>query len=561
MTETSPPIDQLVRELSGAPIAAYNDLSGSYRCTGFTLYIDHIAIGRRNPNARMRVRVPRARARFPKDVFTPRSREIAARDFLTRAFDEAAKVVGARLGRRAGQLSIETGTREIIEASSVVIGEDIIECRFSAELPGGGSHIHPDRVAVFFMQLIPGTVKASLLYDTCEGDLLADQIEAAEDADTLRDELNDRGLVAFIADSSRLTGWGDSDSVVPLIAPEELAVTVELPNKGEVRGMGIPKGITVITGGYASGRSTLCSAITRGIYSHLPEDGRSQAVTVSDAITVCAEPGRRIEGVDMSAFFPGGLPGGAAEMFRTESATAAESFAAGILEAVELGTGVLIVDEDDVPASMFSGDPFIHDVLTPDDGSSVPLSTLAPALRDALGISLVVTASSGSEWIAAADTVLVMRDFQPVVITDAAQKAVASHGISVSAPPVAPKRPAGRVPLPHSMMPPKERSDRVVKSPGWRHVQYGDAFVSLAGVPQVGNRAQIRGLSRGIALAARLADGSRTLKEVVDMVVERVTTVGLDTLSNRLMGDLATFRAYELAAAINRLGGVKMKQQ
>jgi predicted ABC-class ATPase len=560
VTETSPPIDQLVRELSGAPIAAYNDLSGSYRCTGFTLYIDHVAIGRRNPNARMRVRVPRARARFPKDVFTPRCREIAARDFLTRAFDDAAKAVGARVGRRAGQLSIEIGTREIIEASSVVIGEDIIEARFSAELPGGGSHIHPDRIAVFFMQLIPGTVKASLLYDTCEGDLLADQIECAEDADTLRNDLKNQGLVAFIADGSRLTGWGDSDSVVPLAAPDDLAVTVELPNKGAVRGLGIPKGITVITGGYASGRSTLCSAITRGIYSHLPEDGRSKAVTVPDAITIGAEPGRRIEGIDMSAFFPGGLPGGAPEMFRTESATASEAFAAGVMEAVELGAGVLIVDEDDVPVSLFSGDPAIRDVLTPDDGSAVPLSTLASTLRDDLGISMVVTASAGSEWIAAADTVIVMRDFQPVVITDAAKDAVARHGISISAPPIVPKRPVGRVLLPHSMTAPKENSDRVVKSPGWRHVQYGDSFVSLAGVPQIGNRAQIRGLSRGIALAARLADGSRTLKEVVDMVVERVTAVGLDTLSNRLMGDLATFRAYELAAAINRLGAVKMKQ-
>ena len=42
----------------------------------------------------------------------------------------------------------------------------------------------------------------------------------------------------------------------------------------ELVGLGIPKGVTLIVGGGYHGKSTLLRAIERGVYPHIPGDGR-----------------------------------------------------------------------------------------------------------------------------------------------------------------------------------------------------------------------------------------------------------------------------------------------
>jgi predicted ABC-class ATPase len=49
---------------------------------------------------------------------------------------------------------------------------------------------------------------------------------------------------------------------------------VRLPNVGAVRGMLLPKGISVIVGGGFHGKSTLLQALEVGVYNHVPGDGR-----------------------------------------------------------------------------------------------------------------------------------------------------------------------------------------------------------------------------------------------------------------------------------------------
>ncbi len=553
------PIETLVRDLAGKPITAFRDMIGAYRYDEFTLFIDFIGDDMKAPNARMRVRVPLSRTKIPKDVFAPRSREIAARDFMARACSNAAIAAGKRLGRRGGRVSVETGGREIVESSAVVVGDDTVEVRFSADLPAGGAVIHPERASVLFMQLIPSMVKDGLLYENLNGDALVSWLEIADDADHLRGLLPELGLVAFVADGSRPVRPGDTGTFAPFIAPEELEVRVEVPNKGTIRGMGIPRGITVIAGGYGCGKSTLLASLAQGVYNHVPDDGRARMVAVPDTMALVTDTGRRIEGVDLSAVFPGGLPGAKPGGYRTDVAAPAAAFAADFMEMLELGATVFLIDEDDTPAALFAGDPVMRDFLG--NGSApVPMSVLAPALRDALGVSFVVAASAGGDWLAAADTVITLEKYRPVVVTGRARETVSRHGLALPEPPKRPVTGRRRIPLPHTLVPPKGRGE-YVRPPGWKQVQYGDSFIDCSRLPQLANRAQVRGISRGIALAARLADGSKSVGDLAAMVVERVMTVGLDTLSNRLMGDLAAFRTFELAAVINRLKAVKMKER
>ncbi len=64
----------------------------------------------------------------------------------------------------------------------------------------------------------------------------------------------------------------------------------------------------MIVGGGYHGKSTLLGAIQRGVYAHIPGDGREYVATLEDAMKVRAADGRAVTGVDVSSFITH-LPG------------------------------------------------------------------------------------------------------------------------------------------------------------------------------------------------------------------------------------------------------------
>src|SRR4030095_10025302 len=124
----------------------------------------------------------------------------------------------------------------------------------------------------------------------------------------------------------------------------------ELPPRGgaprSAGGLGIREGVTLVVGGGGRGQSTLLRALERGVYAHGRGDARETVVTRPDAVKIRAEDGRRVERADLSAFI-GRLPGGrSAEAFCSEEASGSTSQAANIVEALEAGSRLLLVDED-----------------------------------------------------------------------------------------------------------------------------------------------------------------------------------------------------------------------
>src|SRR4028118_511937 len=97
-------------------------------------------------------------------------------------------------------------------------------------------------------------------------------------------------------------------------------------------------------GGGAGSRAErpVLSAVSWGVYDHVPGDGREVVVTLGDAVKVRAEDGRSVAGVDISAMI-GELPGGrSTEGFSTPNASGSTSQAANIAEALEIGTSLLL---------------------------------------------------------------------------------------------------------------------------------------------------------------------------------------------------------------------------
>ncbi|MDP2984713.1 MAG: ABC-ATPase domain-containing protein [Candidatus Latescibacter sp.] len=552
--------------LDGQRIGAYRELAGEYDYGDFILTVDYIPDDPSKQSSRMRARVSLDTAKFPRDVFNTRSREIGARDFLVRAIcSTAARFSRPVTGIKGGKVIIDRPGQEILENTALVLGNDCIEVRFSVDLPVKRERIPGQQAAALFIDTIPRIIRECLIFKNLDGEGLAEWIETNEDADAARLMLDGLGLAAFVADGSVLPriSFVDPRALVkdaaPFKAPDELAVTLDLPNAGKVRGMGIPKGITLVTGGGAQGKSTLLDALALGVYNHIPEDGRELVVTAEDAVGIRAEEGRRIENVDISPFFSSLERGMDTRHFSAPFASPAVSQAANIMEAVEIGTSLLIIDESTSAADIMDHDARMQELIPADQETVTTLVDILPLLKSQNKISVIIAANCAGDYLEIADTVISLNRFQPFFATTDAKRIVAEH-------PSGRTSRAGdfpsvieRLPLSHSLEPYKNPSPDRSRFYGRGFIQYGDEFIDCSKVVQLVSHSQGRSISRSIALVHRLMDSSKSLADAVEKVMERVNGVGLDTLSGRLMGDLASFRPYELAAAINRMRRVKVK--
>jgi len=551
--------------LDGKRTDSYTALTGEYDFDGFVLTVDYVPGDSERLIARLRARLPFDRAKFPRDVFNTKSRAIGACDYIARQFGHLASKLSFTDRRiKGGRISIERPGREILETNAIVAGKESIEARFTVELPHRQGKIASTRAIEMLIDRVPKLVTGALTFRFLDGEELADWIETCEDADAARSQLADRGLVAFIADGSILvrrapasiTSGGGLESFV---SPDDLAVNIELPNKGSVRGMGVPEGITLVTGGASQGKSTLLSALELGVYNHIPGDGCELVVTRADAVSIRSEAGRPVQRVNIAPF--AGAVRNKADMsvFSTPRASGFDSLAANVMESLEVGTSLFLFDEDDAAEGLMTRDARMQALVPKEDEPSSSLIDILPLLWEKQNISAVLAAGASGDWFDVADTVILMKGFKARSASGEARNIACDSGATrAPEPPVSFPFNPRRIPLGQSLDPRKE-GGLDPRPEGKMIVQYGDSFVDLSGIGQLVSTSQVHALSRSLALVYRFADSGDSIGDIIRRIMTQVEQVGLDTLSSRLMGDLAMFRAHELASAVNRLRQLKVK--
>jgi hypothetical protein len=240
----------------------------------------------------------------------------------------------------------------------------------------------------------------------------------------LRAALPGHGLVAFLADGSRLArdpAGGPETGCLPLRAPRNLATRIDLGPLGRHRGLGIRAGVTAIAGAPYHGKTTLLAAIAGGGTDRPPGDGRERVVALETTQPVLSDDGRPIVAQDLTTFFRR-LPGGEARCFTTRRASGATSMAAAVLQGVAAGARLLLIDEDTAAANFLSCQPAMRRLLGRDLDGATTLAEALPALARA-GVSSVVVAGASTAAIASADRTILMRAFRPADATAAARRA------------------------------------------------------------------------------------------------------------------------------------------
>jgi predicted ABC-class ATPase len=556
--------------IDGRGYKAYMDIRGEYNFDLFTLIIDHVQGDPFATPSRVRVMVPQRLAGFPKETFAGKSRSIALRDFITRRFYESARQYskGSRGTGKGGLIAIDRPGQEILERTSAFIDPGKVEVRFVMGLPAFGRRVAGTHAISMFTEELPSIVRASLLFESMNERALFQHIKAAEDADFLRDSLNGMGLVAFVADGAVLPRASGVDprpmrtgNVVGFRSPRSLRTEVNLPNAGKVSGMGIPRGVTLIVGGGYHGKSTLLNALELGVYDHIPGDGRELVVTDPTAMKIRAEDGRRIEKTDISPFIDNLPFGRDTVQFSTEDASGSTSQAANIIEALEVGSSLLLIDEDTSATNFMIRDQRMQELVSKEKEPITPFVDKVRQLHSGLGVSTILVIGGSGDYFEVADRVICMIDYLPHDLTDEARDVAERYRTQR-------KQEGGdvfgrlthRIPLARSFDPSKGRRDVKISSKGLQSIAFGTHNIDLGEVEQLVDSSQTRAIGDAIYYAMGLMREHMTIKELVSRIMEDISQRGLDILSERPVGDYALFRAQELAAAINRLRTLEVYQ-
>jgi predicted ABC-class ATPase len=555
---------QILAAIDRQSYKAYKRLEGTYTFAGFILNVDHVQGDPFADPSRMSVRVPMERAGYPARLLQTAVRRVALEDYLGRAVRDAIRrcVRGHRGTGHSGEMGIATSGQQVLRRNAVVLGDDHVEARITLGLPAAGRRILAREAEAMLVRELPEVVAGGLLHARLEAAAVEAHVLSVEDQAFLRGWLSSQGLVAFVADGAilpRRSGIDDrplESGALPFRSPDSLARVAPLPSAGPIRGLGIPEGVTLIVGGGFHGKSTLLHALERGVYDHVPGDGRERVATLPTAMKVRAEDGRAVSCVDISPFIDRLPLGRDTHRFTTENASGSTSQAAGIVEAIETGTRLLLIDEDTSATNFMIRDRRMQALVTRDKEPITPfLHRVRELFRDQGTSSVLVMGGSG-DYFEVADTVIMMDTYEPLDVTaDAHHLAGNDVGEALVAglPPISPA--SGR--RPKSLDASRGRREVKVAAKGRERLIYGERAVDLSKVEQLVDAGQTRAIGWLILrYAQHHAAGSRNLVEGLQAALREAETQGLDILLPWKVGNLAMPRLLELAAALNRMRGL-----
>jgi len=563
-------LQALLSRIDGRGYKAYKDIVGPWDFGDFVLSVDHVQGDPFAAPSRVHVDIPRAVAGLPPGSFRSDSRTRGTAACLADRFAQAARASSFRAGTgKSGEIRMVGPRQQVLLQTAVLVAEvGAIEARFTVGLPAQGRRVLGQQAVRLLTDAVPALVRSTLCAEAHDHDDLERWAATNEDADAIRDSLEAMELVAFVADGAALprrSGIDDrplqSGEVVPFRSPESLRVEVQVPNGGALTGMGVPRGVTLIVGGGFHGKSTLLRALETGVYNHRPGDGRERVVSACNAVKIRAEDGRAVAGVDISSFIDNLPLGQDTGSFSTPNASGSTSQAASIVEALEAGAGALLVDEDTAATNFMIRDRRMQE-LVPKSGE--PITPFVDRVREIFEVhsvsSILVLGGSG-DYLDVADTVIRMSDYSAEEVTARARAVAAEHPTGRTSEDAAPLQPtAPRRPDPTSVDPRRGRRDVSVRVPDLSTLLFGEDEVDLSAVEQLVARGQVKAIGQALALAReRLMGEGATLPDILDAVEKIVAEGGLDSLDCHHPGDLAGFRRFELAAALNRLRSLRVQ--
>ena len=579
--KNSEELRQQLRSINRKSYPAYKGLKGLYHFGNYILSIDHVQGDPFASPSHVSIQISHRDAGFPVEYYKDTLTRTTLCDYLTRQFEKQVSQYSFRAkgSGKSGLLTVSHCGQEILSRTACEITEKGITARFFVGFPANGRTINATELEKILFDFLPVCIQKSFFYSSLNAKELQNYIELAEDQEFIRQTLPAKNLCAFIADGSILPRESGISSrpmkaSVPFTSPDSLRISINLPHKGKITGMGIPKGITLIVGGGYHGKSTLLNALELGVYNHIPGDGREYVITDATAVKLRSEDGRFIKDVDISMFI-NDLPNKKdTRCFSTLDASGSTSQAAGITESMEAGSRLFLLDEDTSATNFMVRDAFMQQVIQREKEPITPFLERAEDLYKKAGISTILVAGSSGAFFHIADTIIQMDNYVPKDITASVKKLCSQYPL--------PAVSVTDFQLPHShriMSRPAESSKRLIHNSRGNHSDSGaakperlktrisgtDGFslgrqeIDLRYTEQLIDAEQTAALGLLLKYAVEhLADGRRTLPEIVQFLWKNLSLHGLSffTENQKISCGYATPRIQEIYACLNRYRGL-----
>lgn len=555
---------------------AYKELRGSYRFPGYILHIDHVQGDPFAAPSKLSVEVLQKTAGFPTELYDKDYKRIALQDALTRLFGKVMSEYGfkAKGSGKSGLMNISRCGQQILERTALEMDGQRVLVRFEVGFPANGRSINAPELEKILFRFVPECVKRALYYKNLDQKKIQKTVELAEDQYAIRQELKKRNLAAFVANGAvlpRESGVSDKPmkNAVRFESPKSMEVTLTLPYKGELKGMGIPKGITLIVGGGYHGKSTLLKALELGVYNHIAGDGREYVITDDTAMKIRAEDGRAVSHINISPFI-NHLPNGKDTVdFSTEDASGSTSQAANVVEAVDSGAKLLLIDEDTSATNFMVRDGLMQSVISRDKEPITPFIEQARRLYEEQGVSVILVAGSSGAYFYIADQVLQMDTYHALDITKKVQE-VCRETKDMSAEQMCSEKEGkpgnaenwqqsgrklhiGRIEKKHDQIKIKQHSKD--------SFSIGKDTVELKYVEQLADGEQTAALSYILKDVAEQLEKNpgQEIRKVVEGICERLERNGLSGLvkGSYVPSSMAQVRRQEIYACINRYRGFR----
>ena len=571
--ESSAQLRQLLHSINRKSYPAYKSLRGTYAFDRYILSIDHVQGDPFASPSHVSVKLSHKDTGFPTEYYRDALTSTTLGDFLNRQFEQQVNrfTFRAKGSGKSGLISVSRCGQEVLSRTACEITARGITARFFIGFPANGRTINSTELEKILFDFLPVCVEKAFFYRNTDHKKLEQAIFLAEDQEFIRRELPARSLSAFVCDGAILPRESGISSrpmknSVPFSSPESLRITLDLPHKGKITGMGIPRGITLIVGGGYHGKSTLLNALELGIYNHIPGDGREYVITDASALKLRSEDGRFVKDVDISLFI-NDLPNKKdTTCFSTEDASGSTSQAAGIIEGMESGSQVFLLDEDTSATNFMVRDAFMQQVICREKEPITPFLERARQLFENAGISTILVAGSSGAFFHIADTVIQMDNYRPVDITELTRSLCARYPVSFS------QTPAFHMPESHRIMTREKTSDAHRSRPvhgsradqperiktklhGKDGFSLGKSEIDLRCIEQLTDPEQTAALALLLKYACEhLIDGKKTLPEIIDYLEKQLKKQGLSFFSegSYIPCGYALPRVQEIYSCFNR---------
>ncbi|NOJ22056.1 ABC-ATPase domain-containing protein [Vibrio coralliilyticus] len=542
-------MDQLtatLKKIEKQNYRAYQQIKGQYDFGDYTFFIDYVQADPYASASRVRAVRPWSLTGLQWLRETSGAYQVAARDFIARSFAEFAK--------QENSVSIALTGQTVMDSTSVLFTDEGIELRFRVNLPAEGRSVLGKKTNNILTFHLPKFIRRATLERELDKEALVHHCQIVEDQEFIRSKLDEYNLLAFVGNGSvlpRVAGNCDlpMKDAVALTAPESLQVTIATPNQGEITGLGIRKGITLIVGGGFHGKSTLLNAIERSIYNHIPGDGRERIVTNLNAMKIRAEDGRCVHSLNLSNYINHLPMQRDTEDFTTQDASGSTSQAAWLQESIEAGVQGILIDEDTSATNFMIRDERMQALVSKGDEPITPLVDRIGQLRDGLEVSTVIVMGGSGDYLDVADTVIQMHDYQAVDVTEKARQVVEQHPternneceseLSTFRP-----RSLNRAALQKILADGKFR----VSAKGVDALRFGKEFTNLSALEQLESSSEINAIGWLWFQLAQLPGWSNNPAKEIQQMLEGDWSKNMPN-----QGDLAKPRTIDAMAALNRM--------